>query len=280
MVSPSPAVALAILPRGLVVPPPTYLVGLLVASVAVGGWLERRRPTVTGPVIVAFAPWMAAGAAAHVLSQLGAAPPVLAPLFGAPAVYVTTFACAGAVWGAISSVESGSTVLGIGATGTVLAVVASGLVLRAGAAAGTLAPRVPAIALALTVVVTVVVYRLYAMRWPTLAERTASLGGLVIFSHTLDGVSTALGVDLLDSGERSPLPRLIMDVAAELPTADVLGTGWLFVLVKLGVAVGVLVLFAEFLEEEPTRARILLGVVAAVGLGPGVNNLLLFAALG
>jgi uncharacterized membrane protein len=53
--------------------------------------------------------------------------------------------------------------------------------------------------------------------------------------------------------------------------------GWLFVLVKLAVAGAVVVYFAAYVREEPTHANALLGLVAAVGLGPGVHNLLLFA---
>jgi uncharacterized membrane protein len=40
------------------------------------------------------------------------------------------------------------------------------------------------------------------------------------------------------------------------------------------------VLFADFVEEDPAQGNAALGVVAAVGLGPGTHNLLLFAAAG
>ena len=95
-VTPS-AMFLQILPEGLVVPGVPYLLGLAVASIAVGAVLFTRRPPVTQRLVVAFTPWMAAGAAFHVLYQLEAVPDAVAPLFSAPAVYVSTFLVAAAV---------------------------------------------------------------------------------------------------------------------------------------------------------------------------------------
>jgi uncharacterized membrane protein len=103
---------------------------------------------------------------------------------------------------------------------------------------------------------------------------------VAVFGHALDGVSTAVGVDLLGSGERSPIPAAIMEFAGSLPTASAIGQGWLFVLVKLLIAAAVLLLFADFIQEDPVQGNAALGVVAAVGLGPGTHNILLFAAAG
>jgi uncharacterized membrane protein len=52
------------------------------------------------------------------------------------------------------------------------------------------------------------------------------------------------------------------------------------VVVKLVLVGGVVVLFADYIEDEPTEGYLLLGFIAAVGLGPGVHNLLLFAVTG
>jgi uncharacterized membrane protein len=46
--------------------------------------------------------------------------------------------------------------------------------------------------------------------------------------------------------------------------------------VKLGLAAGVVVLLSEYVAEEPRQGTLLLGLVAAVGLGPGAHNLVLF----
>ena len=272
--------ALQVLPEGLVVPPLPYLAGLAVTLAVVAGSLNRLRPAVTSRVIVAFAPWMVTGAALHALYQLGSAPTVVAPLFTAPTVYATTFGLAGAVWAGVARLDTGSVAGRLGGVGLVAATITSGAVLQAGATRGTLSPMLPVIGLGVSVALTGAVYWLVRAGWPSVLATTGDLGLLVVFGHVLDGVSTTIGVDLMGATERSPIPQTIMEVAGALPTAGALGTGWLFVLVKVGVAVAVLALFADFVEEDPVQGNVGLGVVAAVGLGPGAQNLLLFAAAG
>jgi len=108
-------------------------------------------------------------------------------------------------------------------------------------------------------------------------EVNGPTGPLVLFAHALDGVSTAVGVDILQYGERTPLPRLIIDTARSLPTAEFVGAGWLFVAVKIALASLIVVYLADLVRDDPTRGNLLLGLVAAVGLGPGTHNLVLFA---
>jgi uncharacterized membrane protein len=151
---------------------------------------------------------------------------------------------------------------------------------RAGLARGTLAPAWPAAGLLLTVALTAGGWLGLRRLRPAATTTTGAVGLLALFGHTLDGVSTAIGVDVLGFGERTPLSRLILHAADTLPTAEFMGVGWLFVLVKIGVAGGVIVLFREYVDAEPTEGYALLGFVAAVGLGPGVHNLLLFTVAG
>ena len=101
----------------------------------------------------------------------------------------------------------------------------------------------------------------------------ALVGGLVLFAHLLDGISTAVAVDVFGTTERSLLPARIMEFAGILPTEPYLGTGWLFVAVKLAVASLIVVAFADYVREEPVRGNLLFAVVIAVGLGPAMNNL-------
>ncbi|WP_247009941.1 DUF63 family protein [Halorientalis litorea] len=273
-------VVAGILPSGLVVPPVPYLVVLLVGSVAVGGALAVLRPRVTDRVVVGFAPWMVVGAALHALVQLDAAPPQLVPLFAAPAVYVTTFLVAGGVWAAFAAADGERVAVGIGSVGVVTGVVAVATVLRVGVSRGTVSVVYPVAGLVASLALAAGAYWLLGRVYESVPERVGAVGPVVVFGHALDGVSTAIGVDLFGVGERSPLPRAIMEFAGALPTEPVIGSGWLFVLVKLGIGTGVLVLFTDFAEAEPTQANALLGVVAAVGLGPGAHNLLLFTAVG
>jgi uncharacterized membrane protein len=128
------------------------------------------------------------------------------------------------------------------------------------------------VALVLTFVLYVIIG---AWRTYVVAEARYA-GALVLFAHVLDGVTTTIGVDVLGSGERSALPARIMEFAAGLPTAEFIGTGWLFLVVKIAVASAVVVLFADYVREEPTQGNLLFALVTAVGLGPATNNYLLF----
>jgi uncharacterized membrane protein len=260
-----------------VVPPPTYLAGLLVVAAVVGAALYARRPPITRELVIAFTPWMVTGAAGYARFQLGGTSPQVAPLLSAPTVYVSTFAVAATVWAAATTWRDDQGPGVVGAAGVVTALAASGVVLGTGLARGTLSPVIPVVGLAASVALTAGVYVGLDTVRPAVTGATGRLGVLVLFGHVLDGVSTTIGIDLLGAGEQSPLPRTIMDVAGSLPTADLIGTGWLFVLVKLGVAVGILLLFADLVEEDPVFGNVALGIVTAVGLGPGAHNLLLFA---
>jgi len=275
-----PGPTLQLLPTGLAVPPLPYLVALVVGAASVGYALYASRPTVTRPVIVSLAPWMVAGAGLHALYQLGAVPAVVAPLTGAPAVYVTTAIVAGAAWTGLTVADTDGIPRWLAAGGTGAAVVIAVLALLTGVGQNTLSLFVPALAVVLSALVAAVGYWLLRQWRPAAVEATGSVGVLVVVGHALDGVSTAAGVDLLGTAERTPIPRTIMEFAASLPTAPYIGQGWLFVLVKLVVALGVLVLFADYVREEPVEGNVVLALIAAVGLGPGAHNVLLFAAAG
>ncbi|MFC6872567.1 DUF63 family protein [Halobellus marinus] len=266
---------MAILPEGFALPPLPYLAVLVVGVVLVAGAVSRRRPTVTADRILAFAPWMVLGSALHVLYVIGGLPEPVRPLAGTPAVYLTVGIIAVGTWVVIDAVGEWGVARTLASVGGLLALGAVGGVLVVGAEGGTFAPAVPLAGLALAVVVAAAVWVTLTRLVPEIRQ-TGSLGALAVFAHVLDGVSTAVGIDVLGFDERTPLSRIIIEFAHGLPTEPLIGSGWLFVLVKIAVVSIVVWLFADFVSEEPTEAQVLLGVVAAVGLGPGVHNLLLF----
>ncbi|PSP59174.1 DUF63 domain-containing protein [Halobacteriales archaeon QH_7_66_36] len=266
-----------LLPTGASLPPLPYLAAVLLALAAVGGALSRHRPPVTPRVVAGFAPWMAAGASGYALFQVDVVPDAVTPLFGNPIVYASTFAVAGAVWlavadrpadrWALSAVPGVLAVTG-GAVATLL--VAAGV--ATALARGSLTLAWPLGGLGLSVALAGGIWlgvrdRVGVTGWP---------GLLVLFGHTLDGVSTAVGIRL-GFGEQTPLSARLIEAGAGLPPASLLGEAWLFVLVKLVVATGVLFVFREYVREDPSEAALYLGVIAAVGLGPGTHNLVLFA---
>jgi len=297
-----------ILPSGLVLPPLPYAAALFLATAALVAALSRLGPAVTGRHVLGFVPWMAAGGALHALHQYGAVPHALDPLATAPAVYVSTFVAAAAVWvGALlltgdadlSSDLSGDggmegsendekdstptptderSALALGAVGGALlfALVVGTAVIAVGAGAGGfLWPPVGILGAAATTGVAYVALRGWR---PAVVAHDGAV--VALFAHALDGVSTAIGVDVLGTGERTPIPRMIMEFAGTLPTAPYLGRGWLFVLAKLVVASGIVVLLADYVEEDPTEGNLLFAFVVAVGLGPAANNLTLFLLSG
>ncbi|MFC7026407.1 DUF63 family protein [Halomicroarcula sp. GCM10025324] len=275
-----------ILPTGFGLPPLLYLLVLVGGVVLFGSLLWALEPPIDQGTVVALMPWMAIGGALHAFNQepISAYDAVFQPLFGTPAVYLTTFITVGATWVVLSfvgvqrgSAENISRNLGLVGTGvlTVLFVVAVVMAVRSNLLS-VIWPTVSVVVAAGVALVTVAVIAFW--RTPVFV-RTRYAAPVVVFSHALDGVSTAVGTDVLGIGERSPLPREIMEFAGSLPTAPVLGTGWLFILVKLVVAVGVVVLMHQYLEDEPAEASLLVSFVAAVGLGPATNNVVLFLFL-
>ncbi|ADQ66563.1 hypothetical protein C499_02364 [Halogeometricum borinquense DSM 11551] len=270
---------MAILPEGFALPPLPYLVGLLVAVGVVVAAVARRRPEVTPQRILAFVPWMILGSAVHVLYVVNALPPVIHPLGGTPAVYLSVGVLGIGTFVAAAEWAEEALVPLLTGVGTVLSAVAVAAAFLVGASEGTLAPVVPAIGLVVATVVSAGAWVILTRVLPD-ARITAPVGILTVFGHALDAVSTAVGIDLLGFSERTPLSRAIIEFAATLPTEPFFGTVWLFVLVKLVIVSGIVALFADYVREDPTEGNLLLGFVAAVGLGPGVHNLILFTILG
>ncbi|GGN93201.1 MULTISPECIES: DUF63 family protein [Haloarcula] len=272
-----------VLPTGFGLPPVPYLAALAGGTLVVSALLVALDPPIDQRIVVALAPWMAIGGTLHALGQppIEVYDPVLRPLFGTPSVYFTTYVTLGTVWVLLSLFgvrrghdETVSRNLGLTGTGilTVLLVLAAITALRS----ELLALVWPTVAVVGAVVLSAITLLLVALWRTPIIVRTRYAAPVVVFAHAFDGVSTAIGTDVIGVGERSPVPRAIMDFAGTLPTAPLIGEGWLFALVKLVVAVAVVVLMHQYLEDEPAEGSLLLAFIAAVGLGPATNNVVLF----
>jgi len=271
-----------VLPEGLAIPPLPYAIGLLVGVIGVVGLVYLLRPPVTNWTVVALSPWMAIGGVLHGLERLETFPGAVEPLFGAPAVYATMAIVTGLAWafaGVSAEVRThGSTDRTLGTIGTAVLITFAVFSVYQGINNGTLSPFWPVIAIVVSGIVTAVAWLLVSLAFTESASVTGATGVVVIAAHAIDGVSTAIGYDVIAGvAERTPLSRLVLEAGAALPTAELMGAGWLFVFVKLFIAAAVVVLFREYVREEPTQARLVLALIAAVGLGPGIQNLLVFA---
>lgn len=276
-----------VLPTGFELPPLPYLVVLVGGVFLIAALLVALEPPIDQRTVVALAPWMALGGALHALGQ----PPIelydtaLAPLFGTPSVYLTTFNLTGTVWLLLSffgvrtgHAENISRNLGLVGTGilTVILLLSAITALRS----DLIDPVWPALSVLLSLFIAAITVLVLALWRTPLVIRARYAVPVVIFAHVFDGISTAIGTDVLGVSERSPVPRAIMEFAGGLPTAPTIGSGWLFVLVKMAVAVLVVVLMDDYLQEEPVEASLILSLVAAVGLGPATNNVVLFLFAG
>jgi uncharacterized membrane protein len=276
-----------ILPEGFSLPGLVYLVPLVLTLLAVAGVLVFLEPDVTDWTVIAFAPWMMLGAVLHVLYQQTAYPDVLQPLFGTPTVYLTTAVLGGFVWGISTLVGAmrrrGSNDRQLAVIGAAVTAVFATFSMYIGASAGGLTPVSafwPVIGLVVAGIVAALAWLLLSLTFTDAAAITGAPGALVVFAHSLDAVSTAIGVDVLGAGERTPLSASILEFAGGLPTSGAIGDGWLFVLVKVVLALVIVAAMEDLYRDAPRQARAILAGVAAVGLGPGVHNLLLFAVTG
>ncbi|WEL21632.1 DUF63 family protein [Halorhabdus sp. BNX81] len=274
---------MAILPSGLVAPGLPYLVVLGLGALLTTLLLFGFEPPVGKRHVVALLPWMAIGGIAHGFYQVpGLYPAWVAPLFSAPTVYVTTYVLVATVWLLLILLGTATGNLGrvgtyLGAAGLgVLIVFLGAMVWQGIAPAVEFSPMWPTLAFVISLAVTAVTYFLVSLRWTGAVARTGIAGAAVVFAHTFDGVITMIGYDILGSTERTPIPAAIMDFAGSLPTAAYIGSGWLFLVVKVLIATFVVVTFADYVEEEPTYGSLFFVVITAVGLGPAVNNFVLF----
>jgi uncharacterized membrane protein len=265
---------MAILPAGFALPPVPYLLGLVVAAAAVAYGLRERRPAVDDRFVRALVPWMLVGAWLHVLHVVGAAPAAIDPLLGTPAAYVSTAVLAGAVWLVADASDRDTPRILLG-TGVAVALLALAVALQWATGEGSFTPVWPALAAVLGVGLGLGLWAGLTQVRPEAAV-TGSAGAIAVVAHSLDGVSTAIGIDILGATERTPLSREIIEFGATLPTAEFIGAAWLFVVVKAALACGITLLLADYVREDPGEGRLLLAFVAAVGFGPGAHNLLLF----
>ncbi|MGQ3328293.1 MULTISPECIES: DUF63 family protein [Halorubrum] len=264
---------LSFLPAGTTLPPLPYLVVVLLATGGVVAALRRRRPRVTGRRVLALAPWMALGSAAHVLYVLDALPALVFPLAGSPTVYLTVGSLAGAAWIAADAARPDRVAESLAVSGALLLIPVVAVAL-----ATDLSPtgaRWSTLAVALSLPISGVAWAALTRLRPE-TTITGGVGALAVFGHALDGVSTAVGTTQLGFGERTPVSRILLEFGW-IPPIPVLGEGWVFLLVKLAVASAVVWLFAAYVRETPAEGYLLLGFVAAMGLGPGAHNLLLFS---
>ncbi|MFB6202682.1 MAG: DUF63 family protein [Halorhabdus sp.] len=151
-------------------------------------------------------------------------------------------------------------------------------------------PQVIVLTLGLAAVFAYATYRAAERFAPSINSGTGTVGLVVLWGQAVDGVANVLITDWTDAlglpityYPKHPANAFIIDVTNSILPAEILeitGSSWPFLLVKLGVPLGLVWLFNEsFIEEQPRYSYLLLVAVVAVGLGPGSRDMLR-AALG
>ena len=266
----------------------SLILGLAIGTLLVSVLIYAVRPPMTQSITIAIVPWIIAGAILHVFYQIHVGPgdgelfpEGIAPIFSAPSIYFTTFILLGLVWVLATMIvpspdHDHQIGMYLGLTGVGVATPLAVLVVWQGLGDLELNLILPTLGLIASLAVTFLLFILIGIWRTYVIAETRYVGALVLFAHVFDAITTAIGVELMDAHERSSLPRMIMDFAADLPTYDILGEAWLFVVIKLVLASAIVVFFADYLYEKPAEGNLFFAIVIAVGLGPAVNNFCLF----
>jgi len=119
---------------------------------------------------------------------------------------------------------------------------------------------------------------------PGINAGTGLIGLVVVWGHAIDGVANVIASDwtwvfgLPAYGSKHPIDRILADIVTSFQPESVtaaVGDSWLFLVVKVVVAVAIVSLFDErFMDDSPRYAIMLLGAILAVGLGPGTRDML------
>lgn len=259
-------------------PAPDAVTAIAVASggVLVAGLLARSGPATDRRTVLAALPWMLVGGMLHALARAGAYDGPLAATLGSLLVVPAAFVLGGVPWLVLIQVgrlRTSSDRAGyLAATGTGALVPVLAAVLLAGrASVVTLVPvMVTPVAAAVVAVPVLLVLALSAA--PALAA-TRSLGLLVVYAQAFHAVAVAVAVDALGVPATGPLTAAAVGLGADLAVGGV-GTAWPVVPVRLAGGALVVVAAGRLAERRPPAAYLSLGVVAALGIGPGVVTLL------
>lgn len=142
------------------------------------------------------------------------------------------------------------------------------------------------VVLTMTTVFTIISWWFINRDGNTIAEGIGSIGIVVLWSQILDGVANVVGIDWvykLTGGmqknlvPKHPINRGLVEIGSQFPewVTNIIGTAWLFLVVKIGAALLVIYIFdKEAMEENPGWTILLLIVIIAVGLGPGMRDML------
>jgi len=131
----------------------------------------------------------------------------------------------------------------------------------------------PLVSVVVSLVLTLGLWYAMQRRLGDVTDRMGVFGAVVVFGQVLDAITTLVGIDVLGFTEEVFLSRVIIESTAQLPLTDLLGTTWLFVVVKCALVVGIVTVVARTDDATHGEQWLLLGITFVAGFGPALNNL-------
>jgi uncharacterized membrane protein len=263
--------------------PGAWTVGALVAAAAVVvALLVAQRPPVSRQGVVASLPWFVTGATLHAFPDGLGYPEALSPLLSGPWAYLSVGVVGGLVWTLLNLLTPGRGVapayVGSMGVGVLLPPVVL-LVVQGGLAD----PRVLALWVAVPLLAVLVAYAtLLALGvcFPEPAYFAGVVGAVVVFGCTVDGVATALVVELGAGSVSLALPAVAGGDPRSLAALHPLVLPGVLVWSRLALGVAALV-GLELLNR--TRPRLADRALAAATVGSvvlGANTFMLVLGRG
>ena len=270
-----------ILPADFGIPNTSQSILVLVCFLGLAAFIWKYEVEINDGIIMSLVPWMAFGASLRVLGVIGVGEggPIdkISFLFGNPVVYLSTFIILGCVWAIILIMGRDQIAARILLFSGMFAFVFVMVILSR---EGLTHPVWGIAGLGISVVVSILVWEGIKIKNEEGSELLGSTGLLGVVGQVIDGISTAIGVDILNFSEQTPVSKIILDFGSSLPTANIIGGGWVFIFVKIVLAITLVFLFVDYVKEKPLSARIFLIVMISIGIGPGIHNLILYSVAG
>jgi uncharacterized membrane protein len=244
----------------------------VISAVLVVLWqyLRWTHIEITPVMIRSTLPWFGLVGAAYAIRQGMATPEIVDPLVRTPTAYLVAGVIVLVLWITVERIRPESKAAVTAIVGililTIVALVTSMELQSATVQIWN------GIAIGLAVAITALVWR--TVRSQRAPVATGLLGASVVFAHVLDATSTGIGLEVHGTVERNPIAASIIAVGdtVALSSSGVL----LFLLVKIAVALLVVTVFVESVDEKCETTAILV-VTGGVGLAPAVHNLVLFS---
>lgn len=263
---------------------PGFLAALGLAGISTF-LLYAEHPRVSRRAVVALVPWMVAAGGLSVLGASVEYPAGIEPAVSGVGAYLTTYVIVCLAWFALlqlrrSDDPSGSgipTVLGAMGAGVGVVIVGA-LLLQASNLSDAQIFWLAVTPIAAATVAGVVLL-LLGLWYPEAAAYTGSVGGLVVFGHSLSAIATAVAV-VSGPGGHTSLSWTVLNLVATVGAAGPIGLdeqllwAWSFVWTKLFIALVAVIALTAYSRTHPDRGNLVLGVVGAVGVVGGSVALL------